>query len=91
MSNYLGSAIGVITQTNPPNIPDATKTRFTPDEYPAIDETVEECHEYCNGEIIPISGDSPPHNRRAVDITTFLNVALQETNYQTYNEDLRRC
>jgi len=30
--NYLGSAIVVITQTNAPILPDATKTRFTRDE-----------------------------------------------------------
>jgi len=31
-SNYLAGAIVVITQANAPNLPDATKTRFTPDE-----------------------------------------------------------
>jgi Uma2 family endonuclease len=46
----------VITQTNPPHLPDATKTRFTPEEYRAIEETAEERHEYCNGEIIVKSG-----------------------------------
>ena len=48
----------VITQTNPQNLPDATKTRFTPDEYRAIEETAQERHEYCNGEILAISGGS---------------------------------
>ena len=32
----------VITQTNAPNLPDATKTRFTRYEYRAIEETAEE-------------------------------------------------
>jgi len=80
----------VIAQTNPPNLaPDATKTRFTPDQYRAIEETAEERHEYCNGEIIAMPGGSPVHSRIAVDITTFLNVALRDTNFQTYNGDLR--
>ena len=35
--NYLGSAIVVITHTNAPNLLDAIKTRFTPDEYQAIE------------------------------------------------------
>ena len=80
----------VIAQTNPPNLAsDATKTSFTPDEYRAMEETAEERHEYCNGEIIAMSGGSPAHSRIAVDTTTFLNVALRDTNFQTYNGDLR--
>ena len=79
----------VIAQVNPPNLaPDAT-TRFTPDEYRAIEETAEERHEYCNGEMIAMPGGSPAHSRIAVDTTTFLNVALRDTNFQTYNGDLR--
>jgi len=82
--------IVVIAQTNPPNLaPDATKTRFTPDQYRAIEETADERHEYCNGEMIPMPGGSEVHSRIAVDITTFLNVALRDTNFQTYNGDLR--
>ncbi|WP_293133304.1 Uma2 family endonuclease [Microcoleus sp. bin38.metabat.b11b12b14.051] len=80
----------VIAETNPPNLsPDATKTRSTPDEYRAMQETAEERHEYCNGEIIAMPGGSPAHSRIAVDTTTFLNVALRDTNFQTYNGDLR--
>ncbi|MEG3860751.1 Uma2 family endonuclease [Microcoleus sp. herbarium12] len=79
----------VIAQTNPPNLTDATKTRFTPDEYRAIEETAEERHEYCNGEIITMSGGSPAHSRITVDITTFLNMAVRDTNFQIYNGDLR--
>lgn len=80
----------VIAQANPPNLsPDAIQTRFTPDEYRAIEETAQERHEYCNGEIIAMPGGSPAHSRIAVDTTTFLNVALRDTNFQTYNGDLR--
>ncbi|AFZ25334.1 hypothetical protein Cylst_3171 [Cylindrospermum stagnale PCC 7417] len=73
----------VITQTK------ATITHFTPDEYRAIEETAEERHEYLNGEIITMPGGSPVHSRITVDITTFLNLALRDTNFQTYNGDLR--
>jgi Uma2 family endonuclease len=79
----------VIAQTNSPNLPDVTKTRFTPDEYRAIEETAEERLEYCNGEMIAMPGGSPAHSRIATDITTFLNVGLRDTNFQTYNGDLR--
>jgi Uma2 family endonuclease len=79
-----------IASTNPPNLSaDATKTRFTLDEYRAIEETAAERHEYCNGEIIAMPGGSPAHSRITVDITTCLNTALRNTNFQTYNGDLR--
>lgn len=79
-----------IASTNPPNLSaGATKTRLTLDKYRAIEETAEERHEYCNGEIIAMPGGSTAHSRITVDITTFLNLALRDTNFQTYNGDLR--
>ena len=80
----------VITQTSPPNIAqDITTTRFTPDEYRVMEETAAEKHEYRNGEIIAMAGGSEVHSRLTVNITTLLNVALRDTNFQTYNGDLR--
>lgn len=80
----------VIAQTHPPNIiPDKPVTRVTPDEYRAKEEIAEERHEYNNGEIIIMPGGSPSHSRIAVDITTFLNVALRDTTFETYNGNLR--
>jgi Uma2 family endonuclease len=80
----------VIAQTSPPNLTsDTTTTRLTLEEYRAIEETAEQRHEYCNGEIITMPGGSPAHSRIAVDITTFLNINLRNTNFQTYNGDLR--
>lgn len=79
----------VIAQTNPPSLfPEAT-THLTLEEYRAIEETAEERHEYRNGEIITMPGGSPAHSRIAVDMTTFLNLTLRDTNFQTYNGDLR--
>jgi Uma2 family endonuclease len=80
----------VITQTNPPSVvSDATTTHLTPEEYREIEETAEERHEYRNGEIVTMAGGSPAHSRIAVDMTTFLNLTLRDTNFQTYNGDLR--
>jgi Uma2 family endonuclease len=59
------------------------------EEYRAIAETAEERYEYCNGEIVTMPGGSPAHSRIAVDITTFLNLAVRNTNFQIYNGDLR--
>jgi Uma2 family endonuclease len=79
----------VIAQTNPQNALEVVKTHFTPDEYRAMEETAQERHEYCNGEIIVMAGGSEVHSRITVNITTLLNLALRDTDFQTYNGDLR--
>lgn len=61
----------------------------TLEEYRAIAETTEAHLEYRNGEIITMSGGSPAHSRIAVDITTFLNLAVRDTNFEIYNGDMR--
>ncbi|MHC5751611.1 hypothetical protein [uncultured Nostoc sp.] len=42
--------------------PDVITTRLMLDEYRAIEETNLEHHEYCNGEIIAMSGGSESHS-----------------------------
>ena len=80
----------VIASTNPPNLAsDATKTRFTPDEYRAIEETAEERHEYCNGEIIAMSGGSEVHSAIACNLLIYLGFLLRDTDFRLYNSDLR--
>ena len=80
----------VIAQTNPPNIAsDATTTRFTPDEYRAIEETAEERHEYCNGEMIAMSGGSEVHSAIACNLLIYLGFLLRDTDFRLYNSDLR--
>ncbi|MEG4348022.1 Uma2 family endonuclease [Microcoleus sp. A003_D6] len=80
----------VITQTNPPNlVSDATATGFTPDEYRAIEETAEERHEYCNGEIIAMSGGSEVHSAIACNLLIYLGFLLRDTDFRLYNSDLR--
>jgi Uma2 family endonuclease len=66
-----------------------TKIRMSLEEYRTIAETAEERYEYCNGELVTMQGGSPAHSRIAVDITTFLNLAVRNTNFQIYNGDLR--
>ena len=80
----------VITSTNPPNLAsDATTTRFTPDEYRAIEETAEERHEYCNGEMIAMSGGSEVHSTIACNSLIYLGFLLRDTDFRLYNSDLR--
>ncbi|MEG4031262.1 MULTISPECIES: hypothetical protein [unclassified Microcoleus] len=69
----------VIASTNPPNLRDSTKTCFTPDEYRAIEETAEERHEYCNGEILAISGGSEVPSAIACKLFIYLGFLLRDT------------
>ncbi|TAG97940.1 MAG: Uma2 family endonuclease [Oscillatoriales cyanobacterium] len=89
MSNYLGGAIVVIASTKPPTLTDPTKTRFTLDEYRAMEETAEERHEYCNGEIITMSGGSEVHSAIACNLLIYLGFLLRDTDFRLYNSDLR--
>jgi Uma2 family endonuclease len=89
MSNYLGGAIVVIASTKPPTLTDPTKTRFTLDEYRAIEETAEERHEYCNGEMITMSGGSEVHSAIACNLLIYLGFLLRDTDFRLYNSDLR--
>ncbi|MBD2690160.1 Uma2 family endonuclease [Anabaena catenula] len=80
----------VISQTNPPNLTkEVTKTDFTPDEYRAMEETAEERHEYCNGEIIVMPGGSEVHSAIASNILIYLGFLLRDTDFRFYNSDLR--
>jgi len=79
----------VITQTYAPNLPDATKTRFTRDEYRAIEETAQERDEYCNGEILAISGGSEVHRAIACNLLIYLGFLWRDTDFPWYSSDLR--
>ncbi len=80
----------MIAQTSPPNLTsDTTTTRITPDEYRAIEETAEERHEYCNGEIITMPGGSEPHSAIATNMLIYVGFLLRDTDFRLYNSDLR--
>ena len=79
----------VIASTKPPTLPDQTKTPFTLDEYRAFEETAEERHEYCNGEIIAMSGGSEVHSAIACNLLIYLGFLLRDTDFRLYNSDLR--
>jgi len=68
---------------------EGSKIPMTVEAYRAIAETAEERYEYCNGEVITMLGGTATHSRIAVDITTCLNKAVRDTNFQVYNGDMR--
>jgi len=78
----------VIAQEKP-TIATATKNLVTLEEYRAIAETAEERYEYCNGEMIVMSGGTAIHSRITVEITTCLHISVRGTNFQVYNGDMR--
>ncbi|MGL5061288.1 MAG: Uma2 family endonuclease [Microcoleus sp.] len=79
----------VIASTNPPNLSqDATKTHITLEEYLAIEETAAERHEYCNGEIIPMSGGSEVHSAIVCNLLIYLGFLLRDTDFRLYNTAL---
>lgn len=79
----------VIAATKPPSLTDPTKNRFTVDEYRAMEETAQERHEYCNGEIIAMSGGSEVHSAIACNLLIYLGFLLRDTDFRLYNSDLR--
>ncbi|HIK33762.1 MAG TPA: Uma2 family endonuclease [Oscillatoriales cyanobacterium M59_W2019_021] len=80
----------VSSPTHPARIASETpKTQLTPDEYRAIEETAEERHEYCNGEIITMPGGSETHSAISSDLLICLGFLLRDTNFRIYNSDLR--
>ena len=67
----------------------AAKTRYTPEEYLALEEQAEFKNEYHNGEIIPMTGASFNHNRIITRLCAYLLQALQGKNYEPFSSDVR--
>jgi len=51
---------------------------YLPEEYLALEETAEFRSEYCNGQIFPMAGGTPNHNRITVNFGSALSLALAE-------------
>lgn len=65
------------------------KTKFTPEEYLAIDRQSEYKHEYFNGEIFAMTGASRRHNLISVNVAGSLNVQLTDRECEVYASDMR--
>jgi Uma2 family endonuclease len=65
------------------------KVRMTLEEYRAIAETSEERYEYCNGEIINMSGGTATHSAISINLLSYLGFLLRDTDFQLYNSNLR--
>jgi len=65
------------------------KRHYSLDEYRAIANTSEEKCEYHDGEIITMTGGTVKHSRISRNILNLLDNKLQNTNFETINNDLR--
>lgn len=66
-----------------------TPTTYTPQEYLDLEINSEQRHEYIKGEIIPITGGTPNHNKIAGNLYAALNFALKRQPYEVFITDQR--
>ncbi|NHC34617.1 Uma2 family endonuclease [Scytonema millei] len=62
---------------------------YTPEEYLELEEAAEYKSEYINGEIIPMAGGTTNHNRLALNLSTGLNFAFRQQDYEVFMGDVR--
>ncbi|BAY16015.1 hypothetical protein NIES21_18380 [Anabaenopsis circularis NIES-21] len=63
--------------------------RYTLDEYLELEIASETRNEYCDGEIIPMTGGTPEHNEIASILNTALRVSLKGKPYSIFVADQR--
>lgn len=62
---------------------------YTPAEYLELEEKAEYKSEYNNGQIFPMTGGSTNHNKIALNLSSALNFAFSEQDYEVYMGDVR--
>ncbi len=62
---------------------------YTPEEYLEFEINSPERHEYIDGEIIPMTGGLPNHNRLVLNLASALNFALRQQAYDVFVTDQR--
>lgn len=66
-----------------------TKQTYSPEEYLALEILSETRNEYINGEIIPMAGGMPNHNRIVRNLCTSLTVGVRGQPYEVFVVDQR--
>lgn len=67
----------------------STKTYYSPEEYLELETKAKYKSEYLNGQIIPMAGSKPNHNRISLNLSSALNFALKSQPYNVFMSDLR--
>ncbi|MEQ9482817.1 Uma2 family endonuclease [Coleofasciculus sp. F4-SAH-05] len=65
------------------------KRYYSPEEYLELEVASEYRHDYIDGEIIPVTGGTPNHNRIAGNLYAALNFALKGKTYDVFVADQR--
>jgi Uma2 family endonuclease len=62
---------------------------YSPEEYLEMEVLSEERHEFRDGEIIPMAGATPNHNRVTLNVASVLNFAFKGKPYEVFTVDQR--
>ncbi|XGW00125.1 MAG: Uma2 family endonuclease [Leptolyngbya sp. BL-A-14] len=62
---------------------------YSPEAYLKLEEHAEFRSEYYNGQIFPMAGGTPDHNRIIVNLVSALNSAFADQSYDVFASDLR--
>lgn len=65
------------------------KKKYSPEAYLELEDNSTERHEYIDGEILPMAGGMPNHNRILINIGAALNFALKRQPYDVFVSDQR--
>ena len=65
------------------------KQYYTPEEYLELEATAEYKSEYIDGQIIAMAGASINHNRISLNLSSGLNFAFRDQNYEVFMGDMR--
>jgi Uma2 family endonuclease len=65
------------------------KTYYSSEEYLELEAAAEYRSEYLDGQIIPMAGGKPNHNKISLNLSSALNFALRKTSYDVFMSDLR--
>ncbi|BAZ87951.1 Uma2 family endonuclease [Dolichospermum compactum] len=65
------------------------KQYYTPEEYLELEATAEYKSEYIDGQIISMAGASINHNRISLNLSSGLNFAFRNQNYEVFMGDMR--
>ena len=66
-----------------------TEIRYTEDQYLSIERESEERHEYLDGQIYAMAGESPEHGAISVNLTADIGLQLKGTRCQAFSKDMR--
>lgn len=66
-----------------------TQIRYTEDQYLSIEREADERHEYLDGQIYALAGESPEHGAICANLTTEIALQLRGTPCQAFAKDMR--